>query len=425
MKAKRISFLLDENRPAILFILSIFFSHLFLSAEVFLQGTFLAGYAKYGCLLIWLCLLLPYFLRHPEQLARTVLGELIFLSIYALNLAVFPEVLPYYKEYAMEMLAIAAIYIPAAVVIRRSESLDGLLYRGRNLLVLTSALMVLSFFAGFIPLHDEMNWGTRISLLGMLMVYLSLKKRLGWAYLLYAHAVLLLSLWGGRQTLIFLYTGYMLVLLLNLKDRRHKGILLLLNMLLIISVVLFQREIFGRLGDLLDRLNIESRAVASLRENSIFSFKNRMQGYAAAFQGIRENGIQFNGLLADRLILRQTNPKIVYTHNLFLEILLDFGLLAGPIVLFSSGFWITRRLILNQENRAFLSLFGLYIFVRLFVSSSFLIDTTLVLYFGMLLCGTRWRYWWIEKKPAELLGKLINARRQNVTKRMKKEKECP
>lgn len=89
------------------------------------------------------------------------------------------------------------------------------------------------------------------------------------------------------------------------------------------------------------------------------------------------------GLYVDRIVLAETGV-FGYIHNVFLELIMDFGI-AGSLIAFILAAAIAYAIFLNKNERYFVSAVTVYTSIYLFFSSSYLSNQYFWLMTGMLI----------------------------------------
>ncbi|HBD63799.1 MAG TPA: hypothetical protein DC038_05110, partial [Clostridiales bacterium] len=146
-----------------------------------------------------------------------------------------------------------------------------------------------------------------------------------------------------------------------------------------IIAMISYRNILIALNDFLTERGINSRNIHLFLESGVY-LSGRENIYEDVFHAIYMNPILGLGLAGDRVIIDS------YAHNLFLELVLDFGVFIGFIIIFILFFLITKSFMTrNKENYDMIIIWFSLGFVHLFISSSYLIDIKFWIFVGLLL----------------------------------------
>jgi len=162
-----------------------------------------------------------------------------------------------------------------------------------------------------------------------------------------------------------------------IKKNRNKQILTAIAALIIVMfglILPYDSPIIAFLGD----LGIDTRVVKMFQEGELFSFSNREVIYETAYEIISCNGTKVSGFFADRYYLRNFSMYsrwIEYPHNIFLEILLDFGIVVGTVLIAILLLRIVQSIIKSHDEKKIVVLMLVFLVMgRLFVSSSYMIE---------------------------------------------------
>lgn len=184
---------------------------------------------------------------------------------------------------------------------------------------------------------------------------------------------------GSRGALLCLLSGGALYELFFAKLSLNKRILLfLLFCLMNILIALFWSNILQWLASTLAKNQIESRTVDYLIAGDFLDDSGRFDIYE---DGIVHIGLLPKGLLADRKI------SGFYVHNLFIEILIDYGyVLGGGLILILAWLTIRSFAVGNREYRLLLVMCFAAGILKLCFSSSFLgMEAAFYTYIGVML----------------------------------------
>ena len=133
-------------------------------------------------------------------------------------------------------------------------------------------------------------------------------------------------------------------------------------------------EVISSAIDFFNGLGIESRFLTSLSEGSITESAGRERIFEVIIEAIKQNPFGY-GFFADRYVIVSSGMRNAYTHNFFLEVICDFGVIFGSVFII---FFIWRMLntihyfkstSMNKIISALIP-FGLF---QLLFSSSFLV----------------------------------------------------
>lgn len=145
---------------------------------------------------------------------------------------------------------------------------------------------------------------------------------------------------------------------------------------------IYFEEILGELYDILLQFGIRSRSIALFLSGNIH-MSGRERIYTNVLTKIFANPIKGIGLAGDRQILYGVN---MYVHNIFIEILGNFGVILGSFIIISIILLIIKSLMIKDKLKYNLVSIWLSLgFVHLTISSSYLTDMNFWIFLGILI----------------------------------------
>lgn len=149
--------------------------------------------------------------------------------------------------------------------------------------------------------------------------------------------------------------------------------------ILFFTFILFN-EILETIYDFLLTFDIRSRSV-SLFLNNATHLSGRGSIYKEILKNIFDNPLLGLGIAGDRAILEGT-----YVHNIFIELMADFGIIAGLATITLLSFLIIRAFFTKNMIKYNLVIIWFSLgFVHLMVSASYLTDLNFWIFLGILL----------------------------------------
>jgi hypothetical protein len=126
--------------------------------------------------------------------------------------------------------------------------------------------------------------------------------------------------------------------------------------LFITAVYSFWDRILSELQAIVIKFGLSQRIVAGLMENVIFEDDAREALRNASLKFILDNPFWGTGIAQDRLVLADITGKSPseaigwYSHNIFLEISMQFGLLIGIAIIIALIYFIIASLLKSKDN---------------------------------------------------------------------------
>ncbi len=197
--------------------------------------------------------------------------------------------------------------------------------------------------------------------------------------------IIILAL-GSRGPVLCLITFFILKLLKKEKALKRSTILVycLIIVLLIFFIINF-KNILNLLYNTLLYFGISSRTIQLFLKNGTY-LSGRDIIYKNIINAIKESPIFVLGLAGDRVI----NGS--YAHNLFIEIIADFGIVLGLIISFILLFIVSISIMKkSMGNYNIIIIWFSLGFVNLMVSGSYLIDIKFWIFIGLLIRNFRFK----------------------------------
>ena len=324
-------------------------------------------------------------------------GLIIFVVITAIiiiaNLAIYPQS----KEYILgglydgiprffsNCLLASALFVFVGAGVTDYNNLRGWLHVISRIGIIIALISdMISIFISGNKYYDDMAFAYAVSLFVGDLVYefLNGKNKGDLVFLIIGVAILCLA--GTRGAIVAVCVLYVLQVFFN--SRRNTGRIMVMIILLLLAALLISgvfNAILGQIYDMLKSVGLPNiRIIDMFLEGSLTESSGRDKITDELYEAIKEKPYSGYGIGADRSL----NNKGSYAHNLFLELMVEFGIpvsllisLAICLILFSGFF---RK---NEAFRAvFIMLFSVF-FIKLMFSSSYIYCRELFLMLGMAL----------------------------------------
>ena len=325
---------------------------------------------------------LPWFLRHirGRDLAVYICAVLIVLFSMVLH----PITVDYLQEEWWRIL-IAAVPM---YFIGVSFSLED----SKNDLFWCSLFSVLGMFAFRLYLlnsgraleNDDMEAAYRmLPSIMYLIYYASVKKQV--IYIAIAGVLSTVILIFGTRGPIVCMLVYVALLTIyySFKSRNLKKLLILLIIFaIVLSVFIFDTlfiEVSSALSKVFERIGFSTRIFNFIIEGDIIASKGRESLAKQAIEAIIENPMWGYGVTADRAMFG------IYPHNMFLEILCQYGIVFGSLLIITMLVITVIALLKSRKNTRRFT-FGLMlvsiVFVKLMISSTYTVEPLLFFMMG-------------------------------------------
>jgi len=310
-----------------------------------------------------------------------ILVYVIAITILLFNLLIFPQNETFLKPNSLRFLF--PIVIPSALClmyISSIEIVESVLYKISWLTLLLTIIFVIAYFMGIFEI-TEYNMSFSYGLL-LPMLSLYSKKNL---YSILGSLFLFLIVLGigsrGAAIVFMMFVAY---------DIFHSHKKLIIPAIILICVLFLS---ISYLANWFDSIGISSRTLYLITNRDIGHTSGRDVIYQKMIDIFWDNPIQGIGLFGDRYFLDGG-----YSHNLIIELYLNWGLIGATMILF---FFVWKFVVTykrsDTKKRNILVKFLFASVLPLMVSGSYLIDYDLGIFIGVLFLISR-----EQKKKEEL-----------------------
>ena len=209
---------------------------------------------------------------------------------------------------------------------------------------------------------------------------------------LYVVGVIVITFYGARTPLLISVLFPIVTVVLRKGKLSFEKLLLLFIAAVLIMVIIANLSsvlgVLGRYGE-----SVGSYALSKLQTNAFWDSSTRNDIYDHAFRLIEEKSGAPMGLFADRIYL-----DVIYVHNIFLEFIIDYGIILGVALSLAIIYLMLRSYKINKDwnVRLFLLFWFCVVFVRFLVSGSYLVEGISFVYFSILI-----RYSRLNKKTVK------------------------
>lgn len=155
------------------------------------------------------------------------------------------------------------------------------------------------------------------------------KKKSDWISAFFGVGIILIGGSRGPFLDIAIFFAILAILRTTNKGDRVK-IIVGIILLLVVAVVLFPYLILAA-NALLSRFNMKSRFITSILNGTIVDDNRRIMIWGAALDMIKKNPFGYGAMGSRHVIANYI--YVAHPHQLFLEILIDFGVFAGAVLI--------------------------------------------------------------------------------------------
>ncbi|PSL40698.1 O-antigen ligase-like membrane protein [Planomicrobium soli] len=184
---------------------------------------------------------------------------------------------------------------------------------------------------------------------------------------------------GSRGPLLSIGIFVLIFLIITIKKQTSKTFIVYIGILFMtILTLLYQKQILQFLLNSLERFNLSSRSLRLLLKDEVY-LSGRDNIYGDIWFQIKQSPLIGMGLAGDRQYFGGR-----YTHNIVLEILTNFGVFVGLIIVVLLISLLLRAFLFSSNQHSKLILVWICLgFIPLLVSSSYLIDYSFWILLGI------------------------------------------
>ena len=346
----------------------------------------------------YFCLYALVLLGYYYVVQKTLWPLIIFLMVaflYTLTIVVWPQNMdfmfgdlfdaPYNPLYRIVFLGLPLVFIP--FVINDCLLLEKpLVY----LSVINNFLGNLSFWSVIIgkqQAFEYMTFAYNLLFSSCFLFAFSRERKKRILMALSFFSLVTLAFVGARGAM-FCALSFFVVYFFVRKDENNlkRGLLFFLSFVVMILVYLFYVNVLEFIAEIMDYIGFDSRIVSFLMSSDFAESHGRNVLYENMLNRISESPLWGYGIFGDRVLNRDFVGLVGYAHNIFLELLIDFGILGGVLLSCTYLFACLFFLVKSRKNGF---IYGMYVailsstFVKLLVTGSYLTEQ----YFYLLVGG--------------------------------------
>lgn len=335
---------------------------------IFLLNVDLTSSTQYRVVLVAIPLILALIISVMRKPVMFFFTYLVVVSLLLLTIAIFPDNSEYVKSQSMRFLL--PVVVPSTlclVCVKNFEVVRKTLYFVSWICASIGIILGITFFGG-VWRAQGYNMSLSYGLL-LPMVFLFSQRRI--INYIVSFFLFLFVLAIGSRGAVFCFIIY---ILFELIGRRSWWSILLLFILIVLYLnISFVDNWFLDLG-------ISSRTMNMYNSDEFAADSGRAAIRSYFIAQLLQHPFLGIGLFGDRTV-----SGIAYCHNVFLEILLDFGFLMGGAIIFWFILFVIKEYRRCSEANKILIIASICIFfLPLMFSGSYLIDYSMGVFLGIL-----------------------------------------
>lgn len=324
------------------------------------------------------------FIIANRNLRLLVITYLITIIAVLYTLIFFPENTQYLISGSFYLLLInIPIFLCVSSIKNSSHLIDIMLLASKSIFII--GLLVLSLkFLGIIT-HNRYSMSFSYYLLLPALFFLNQRKyiyNLGFIII-----CIMMLLFGSRGAFLISISYLFISTSFFTNSKLSVKLLFIVFIISFFYIDLFEVAIFIE-----DTFNISSRTLSMMLSGNITSDSGRFDLYTKLWTDILENPIFGKGIFGDRVLLSFLDGE-VYSHNIFLEILHNFGfVVGGAFILIMLKHTLVVYFKLKSEYKGVFSVLVFSNLTPLFFSGSYLTSFWFGLYLGTIYLFNQKKY---------------------------------
>lgn len=260
-----------------------------------------------------------------------------------------------------------------------------------------SIVVVIKVFNGTMERYDM--YLAYLTLPAAILSLVFLRAGFEWKlFLNFCLSLIFIIMMGTRGPLVCVVVCLLFCLLERVLHKSTLASLLaLLLMILAFLGIIYSDEILNALYNLAKHLGLSVRIIETIQQRAFFSSSGRSKIYDVTFQLISNYPVTGTGIIADRLnispLYQGSNQNFLgaYPHLIFLEFVLQYGIILGGIIGVLLIILIGRCLLKSNYHSYYLPFITfLFIgFIPLLLSNSYLQSESFFVFLGLSVNGIR------------------------------------
>lgn len=309
----------------------------------------------------------------------------LFLFSYLFMILIFPDNMEYFKNVQPLIKFSICVFMAISSKMLNFDELKKIL-KWESRVIVICLLLTIQINIDFMNQNIVyMEYANAISIGIALLLYYSIFDSSIIDFVLSIIGLISLLLYGSRGSLVTLLA--LLIIFLWLKIRNKK--ILILGCIFLFVFTLFGPMFVSTIITKMINLGIDSRTIEKLINGNLFKSNDRIMIYEYLISIILKKPILGTGICGDRyfLPLRFTGTDATYAHNLFIEILVDYGLIIGSLLILLLLYIIIKFLFkeIDISRKAFFYVFFIIGFIQLMISRSWITEPNFFIFFSILL----------------------------------------
>ncbi len=178
----------------------------------------------------------------------------------------------------------------------------------------------------------SLDYGYNVVFFVLIFLYLAIRYKKKTDIIGCAAGIAMVLLGGSRGALVCIGFFLAVYVLIRIMESRNRNFLLLLTVIAILLAIVLYVPLLTLAAGLLSKMGLSSRSLYKLIDGTISDANGRSAIWAAAIRMIKTKPILGYGAMGTRRIIRKYHI-VGYPHQLFLELLAEYGVFIGGAVI--------------------------------------------------------------------------------------------
>ena len=335
-------------------------------------------YVDYFCIIILLLIFLKKIFYIPYD--AWIVGGIAIVGVLFTILAR-QENVKYLSEIYMNILYGVVVYFLVRLQLLNYDKLVQMIIRFSRVIAV-GLLITLAFVFKF-KVDAYMDYSDAMSIVCGILLFSGFVKDKNLDKVIGIVAYISVIFWGSRGG-IFSIAVLLLLFFAFRPLTKNQKILVGFFIILLSGMILFGDSILHIISNIAQSSGIQSRTMEKFLSGNIFDDSERFIIYGFLIQMLNKNPFFGLGLCGDRYYSTTTNifwhrSETSYAHNIFIELLVDYGYFFGSILIFLILWLLIKRFLFKMnveyQEKCFIAIFFVISFIQLLVSRSYLTET--------------------------------------------------
>lgn len=311
---------------------------------------------------------------------KIIISTIVIIMVYTINMLIFPSTVGCFNLSLKDIYLVCLPYFYLALSFRNFSRLYSAMSQMSTVLFIFAAFILVMAFTGNIE-GENVNYMTiayDINLSVLVFGIEAIERKNYVKIILFLVTTIAILLIGCRGAFITIALTTIWIIIYKYGFRA-----ILAPVIFVLLISIFFIPIMSFTSDLLNNIGYESRTVAKLLYGGLLESSGRDFIRERILAEANLNQYVPFGLFGDRVIAQKIGIGDVYIHNIFLEIIIDFGIILGAVVIMSLVYLTIKSFIYaDKKLKLVYSIITGCVFIKLSFSNSYLIEPLFYAYLG-------------------------------------------